>query len=139
MSSFASLFILVGTLRSLDSLNPFPFEGIINTKITILDELNFTPKYTEDFKELLAGQTFAVKVKYLAPQLLHPQPITISSNNTNVFNMDEDFWKCRIIWYMVKTAIFQTNDLMTEQELLEYKIHPLAWKQISIENKLLLR
>lgn len=95
MTAYARLFLQTGTLRSLDNINGFPYEGILTTCIVLLDEPNFCLKYVEDFKELFAGQSFQAKKKYLSPQTLYTQLFIMLSNKTNIFNMDDPIWKVR--------------------------------------------
>lgn len=130
MFSYCSLFICVGSLRSLDGSSGFPFEKLLTTRIVMFDEPNFATKYTDDFKELLAGQTFDCAKKYKTPQHLHSQPFIILSNNPTIFDMRDDIWIVRIKKYIVDKANFDVSEYMTAHELHEQKIHPLGWIEI---------
>lgn len=61
MKALCSLFISVGHVKSIEqAATQFPFQGLYNKRIALLDEFKVPENYIDEFKELLGGEAVAV-------------------------------------------------------------------------------
>lgn len=131
LRSLANLFLLVGYIKNLQGKGQFPFQDLYGNRILFLDEIVLLPCYLDDFKEIFAGQSFMINIKFKAPDVTYPCPCIVLSNGPNVIDMTDTIWSSRVNEFTTRSYKEQL-DPDCDRSL---QINPIAW--IHLFNKYL--
>lgn len=94
----SAFFINYGSIGTANKNNQFAFQEAAHKRIVLWNEPNYESVHVEKLKELLAGDTTRVHVKYQGDAPLQGPPIIILTNeNLSIFGMDA--FKSRIKLY----------------------------------------
>lgn len=126
MKALCSLFISVGHVKSIEqAATQFPFQGLHNKRIALLDEFKIPTNYVDEFKELLGGESLAINLKYKTGMIeTNPMPFICMSNSPPNVDMTDVVWNSRIAEFKVKSLppdMFNSNG---------FHLYPLAWLDI---------
>lgn len=85
----AAFFINYGSIGTANKNNQFAFQEAANRRLVLWNEPNYEAVHVEKLKELLAGDTTRVNVKYQGDAPLQGPPIIILTNdNLSIFGME---------------------------------------------------
>lgn len=87
--AIAAFFINYGSIGTANKNNMFAFQEAAGKRLVLWNEPNYEATHIEKLKELLAGDTTRVQVKYQGDAPLQGPPIIILTNdNLSIFGMD---------------------------------------------------
>lgn len=85
----AAFFINYGSIGTTNKNNQFAFQEAANKRLVLWNEPNYEAVHVEKLKELLAGDTTRVHVKYQGDAPLQGPPIIMLTNdNLSIFGME---------------------------------------------------
>jgi len=99
----AAFFINYGCIGTANKTNQFAFQEAAGKRLVLWNEPNYEAVHIEKLKELLAGDTTRVHVKYQGDAPIQGPPIIMLTNdNLSIFGMNA--FKSRIKYYNWKSA-----------------------------------
>jgi len=124
----AAFFINYGSLCTANKTNNFAFQEAAGKRIVIWNEPNYEAVYIEKLRELLAGDTTRVHVKYQGDAPIQGPPIIMLTNDMlSIFGMDA--FQSRIKLHYWKSAPFlkecdkKINPLFLLKIFNKYKVY----------------
>lgn len=97
---------------------------MINKRFIIGDEFELDLNYFENMmKNVFAGLLAEAKKKFTGSEYIDRTPFMILSNYDNLFPMEQEVWKSRILLEHVQNVPWLKQEVSG-------KIHPYAWKML---------